>query len=250
LAASRCTCASCSLVAVTPLPPSQPRISFALREQFTHPVVLVLVLVHSICLVPTSGSAMGGLCSKSANEADPFAQPGRLLGSGNTDSQPSSTPPPRKLTSTTPGRTLGGTDSTTTAADDARSAAARAAEVQSQQCHCVIYPHLLAGFHMPPPPPVEIHTVPFNHVLLMVNCVTNVNADDRSVQPKPPKAPASSPPSSRHRRSRPTTSFWPPAPSKSGAPVMQMRPRRHVPTIDGFATALDPLAAPLHHSAH
>lgn len=79
-----------------------------------------------------SSGTMGGLCSKSANEADPFAQPGRLL--GNSNAQAPSTPPPRKLISTTPGRTLGGgMDSTAsaTAADDARSAAARAAEVTS-----------------------------------------------------------------------------------------------------------------------
>lgn len=73
-------------------------------------------------------AAMGGLCSKSANEADPFAQPGRVLG---TSSQPASAPPPRKLTSSTPGRTLGGNENpdSTRAAEDARSAAARAAEV-------------------------------------------------------------------------------------------------------------------------
>src|SRR5271168_3639127 len=65
---------------------------------------------------------MGSLCSKSANEADPFAQPGRVLGNS---SQPS---PPRNLTASTPGRTLGGSESTT-AAEDARRAAARAAEV-------------------------------------------------------------------------------------------------------------------------
>ena len=68
---------------------------------------------------------MGNLCSKSANEADPFAQPGRVLGNS---SQPSSVPPPRNLTASTPGRTLGGSESTT-AAEDARRAAARAAEV-------------------------------------------------------------------------------------------------------------------------
>jgi len=67
---------------------------------------------------------MGNLCSKSANEADPFAQPGRVLGNS---SQPSSGPPPRSLTASTPGRALGGSESTT-AAEDARSAAARAAE--------------------------------------------------------------------------------------------------------------------------
>ena len=68
---------------------------------------------------------MGNLCSKSANEADPFAQPGRVLGNS---SQPSSGPPPRNLTVSTPGRTLGNSESTT-AAEDARRAAARAAEV-------------------------------------------------------------------------------------------------------------------------
>ena len=83
----------------------------------------ILVFVKDTAPRPT---AMGGLCSKSANEADPFTQPGRVL--GNDNAQPSSAPTPRRITSTTPGRTLGGTERAS-AADDARSAAARAAEV-------------------------------------------------------------------------------------------------------------------------
>src|SRR2546421_8496559 len=75
---------------------------------------------------------MGSLCSKSANEADPFAQPGRVLGNS---SQPSSVRPPRNLTASTPGRTLGGSESTT-AAEDARRAAARAAEVLERRLRC------------------------------------------------------------------------------------------------------------------
>ena len=81
---------------------------------------------------------MGGLCSKSANEAEPFAQPGRVLGN---NSQPSAAPLPPKITSGTPGRTLGG--ESTAAADDARSAAARAAEVLERY-------YVINTFQLPP----------------------------------------------------------------------------------------------------
>lgn len=78
---------------------------------------------------------MGNLCSKSSSESDPFAQPGRTVGSVPTPS-----PNPRaatpKIAST--GHILGsakggGADWTGEGRIDARSAAARAAEV----CTCL-----------------------------------------------------------------------------------------------------------------
>ena len=76
---------------------------------------------------------MGNLCSKSANESDNFSTPGRVVGSSNIKSQPTSAPVPAKLTTTTPGRQLGGGagDASTTGDNNARSAAAKAAEVSS-----------------------------------------------------------------------------------------------------------------------
>ncbi len=79
---------------------------------------------------------MGNLCSKSSNEADPFSQPGRVLGASSQQPPAKTAATPQKITSSTPGRTLGGQSSTTRAEDDARSAAARAAEVSDgQKCH-------------------------------------------------------------------------------------------------------------------
>ncbi|KAK2865304.1 hypothetical protein FQN49_003707 [Arthroderma sp. PD_2] len=80
---------------------------------------------------------MGGICSKSSNPADPFAQPGRVLGAQPTPATtaPANTntpllrknePPKSRATA---GRTLGGGGSVDgTSSNNARSAAAQAAE--------------------------------------------------------------------------------------------------------------------------
>jgi hypothetical protein len=163
---------------------------------------------------------MGSLCSKSANEADPFAQPGRVLGNS---SQPSSVPPPRNLTASTPGRTLGGSESTT-AAEDARRAAARAAEVllerRLRRAHNTLPTSNACSSNQTPAKPFYSHL----YVLTL---------DHRSVQPSPQKARASSHRNSRHRRSRRETSFWPPAPSKSAVHVTPTRPLKRGATING-----------------
>ena len=67
---------------------------------------------------------MGNLCGKASKESDPFAQPGRTLGSA-----PSKPTEPRAAVPRidSQGRTLGGGNSGQGA--DARSAAAKAAEV-------------------------------------------------------------------------------------------------------------------------
>lgn len=70
---------------------------------------------------------MGNLCSKSANQPDNFANPGRTLGEG-TQTRAEPAPRPRNLTATTPGRTLGASEGPSSPSD-ARSAAAKAAEV-------------------------------------------------------------------------------------------------------------------------
>lgn len=81
---------------------------------------------------------MGNLCSRSSNEPDPFATPGRVLGASSTSNQPSRAPVPQKIDSKKkvrvggPGRTLGGSGGGGGAEggdNDARSAAAKAAEV-------------------------------------------------------------------------------------------------------------------------
>src|SRR5436305_8239916 len=163
---------------------------------------------------------MGNLCSKSANEADPFARPGRVLGNS---SQPSPGPPRRNLTANTPGRTLGGSESTT-AAEDARRAAARAAEVLIKS---------------PPTSRIE-HTVYFQMAVLAITNLQRrsishlsvLTLDHRSVQPNPRKARASSLRNSWHRRSRRETSFWLPAPSKSAVHVTLTRPLKLGATIN------------------
>src|ERR1700722_15577720 len=162
---------------------------------------------------------MGNLCSKSANEADPFAQPGRVLGNS---SQPSSGPPPRNLTASTPGRALGGSESTT-AAEDARRAAARAAEVlecRSYHAHNTLSTSNACSSNQTPAKPFYCHL----YVLTL---------DHRSVQPSPQKARASSHRNSRHRRSRREMSSWPPAPSKSAVHVTLTRPLKRGATING-----------------
>lgn len=85
-------------------------------------------LVWRSSAVLSNKSNMGNLCSKSANEADNFSTPGRVL--GNAPPKTTSAPVPQKLMTSTPGRTLG-TGEGSTSPGDARSAAAKAAEV----CH-------------------------------------------------------------------------------------------------------------------
>ncbi|KAK2755863.1 hypothetical protein FQN54_005658 [Arachnomyces sp. PD_36] len=80
---------------------------------------------------------MGNLCSRSANQPDPFAQPGRVLGtSPSTQNQPSRAPVPQKIDSKNkarvggPPRTLGGGAG---GEGEARSAAAKAAEERARK---------------------------------------------------------------------------------------------------------------------
>ncbi|OJJ49653.1 hypothetical protein ASPZODRAFT_12773 [Penicilliopsis zonata CBS 506.65] len=76
---------------------------------------------------------MGNLCS-SRSEADPFTQPGRVLGSSSTQAQPaqqpSRVPLPSKANFSTPGRTLGAPATEDTA--DARAQAALAAQKRAE----------------------------------------------------------------------------------------------------------------------
>lgn len=74
---------------------------------------------------------MGGLCSKSSNTADPFAQPGRVLGS-SADSNPNPRAPlPQRGPTSGPGRTLGGAGASGGGSNtEPRNAAALAAEVR------------------------------------------------------------------------------------------------------------------------
>ena len=71
---------------------------------------------------------MGNICGK---QDDPYAQPGRRVGSApaQSSSNNKTVPVPKKVGG--PGRTLGGTsqDSSAAGADDARRRAAEAAEV-------------------------------------------------------------------------------------------------------------------------
>lgn len=71
---------------------------------------------------------MGNLCGKASKESDPFAQPGRTLGSAPQKSAEPRAPIPRIDGQ---GRTLGGGSSGQGA--DARSAAAKAAEVSEHK---------------------------------------------------------------------------------------------------------------------
>ncbi|OJD21042.1 hypothetical protein ACJ73_07621 [Blastomyces percursus] len=68
---------------------------------------------------------MGSICSKSANPTEPFAQPGRVLGTKPDRPQAPRTSLPRKASA---GRTLGGGPSPGQRKEDPRNAAARAAE--------------------------------------------------------------------------------------------------------------------------
>ena len=70
---------------------------------------------------------MGNLCGKPSQDADPFAQPGRTLGSAPPrPAEPRASVP--KISSQG-GQTLGGSGGGTAGKGDARSAAAKAAEV-------------------------------------------------------------------------------------------------------------------------
>ncbi|EFR03666.1 hypothetical protein MGYG_06662 [Nannizzia gypsea CBS 118893] len=79
---------------------------------------------------------MGNICSKSSNQTDPFAQPGRVLGSQAASTKPtpanSNTPLIRNTNpseqQSSGGRTLGGGGKNAVGGGDARSAAAKAAE--------------------------------------------------------------------------------------------------------------------------
>ncbi|PGH15577.1 hypothetical protein AJ79_02359 [Helicocarpus griseus UAMH5409] len=66
---------------------------------------------------------MGNLCSKNANPTEPFAQPGRVLGTNPNPPQAPRAPLPPHA-----GRTVGGSQGPDRGKDDPRSAAARAAE--------------------------------------------------------------------------------------------------------------------------
>ncbi|OAX85259.1 hypothetical protein ACJ72_00381 [Emergomyces africanus] len=72
---------------------------------------------------------MGSFCSKSANPTEPFAQPGRVLGTNPNPPQAPRASLPRKIGSSRadPGRTLGG-QGPDQGKGDPRNAAARAAE--------------------------------------------------------------------------------------------------------------------------
>lgn len=74
---------------------------------------------------------MGNICSKSSNQPDNFATPGRTVGTSGQTQSPTA-PVPVKITSSTPGRTLGGAERSS-AAEDARSAAAKAAEERASK---------------------------------------------------------------------------------------------------------------------
>ena len=70
---------------------------------------------------------MGNLCGKPSRDSDPFAQPGRTLGSAPPQPSDSRAAVPKISGTGSQGKTLGGPLSETQ--NDARSAAAKAAEV-------------------------------------------------------------------------------------------------------------------------
>ncbi|EEH45719.1 uncharacterized protein PADG_01869 [Paracoccidioides brasiliensis Pb18] len=72
---------------------------------------------------------MGSLCSKAYNPTEPFAHPGRVLGTNPNPSQAPRAPLPHQVNSqANAGRTLGGSQGSSRGNDDPRNAAARAAE--------------------------------------------------------------------------------------------------------------------------
>ena len=72
---------------------------------------------------------MGNICSKSSNPTDPFARPGRVLGTAPPRTEAPHAPLPQKAnasrSNTGTGRTLGGGEGS----KEPRTAAGRAAEV-------------------------------------------------------------------------------------------------------------------------
>lgn len=81
---------------------------------------------------------MGNICSRSANKPDdPFAQPGRPLGSsnpaGNKQSTTAPVPNKGKPSFSSPGRTLGGDAAGQSGSEDVKTKAAVAAQV------CLLY---------------------------------------------------------------------------------------------------------------
>jgi hypothetical protein len=143
---------------------------------------------------------MGNLCSKSSNKPDHFAQPGRVLGSSGQSV--GTAPTPRTVTSRTPGRTLGGKPGT--ASDNtAKSAAARAAEVYS--------------------------FIPPQKARRPALCYAATDRCRRSapLQQQRDKTLASLEHSSTLRRSRPATSSWPLALSRSRERETQISLLKH-----------------------
>lgn len=75
---------------------------------------------------------MGNICSRSANKPDdPFARPGRPLGSSNTNSDNNTAPVPKNKGKpfSSPGRTLGGDTGQSGSDGDVKAKAAVAAQV-------------------------------------------------------------------------------------------------------------------------
>ncbi|KAJ5827417.1 hypothetical protein N7447_004180 [Penicillium robsamsonii] len=78
---------------------------------------------------------MGNICSRSSNEADPFSQPGRVVGTNSGTSAAPRAPLPAKTNwKATPGRTLGesNTGGSTPGIDEARANAAIAAQKRAE----------------------------------------------------------------------------------------------------------------------
>ncbi|CDM30286.1 hypothetical protein DTO013E5_9267 [Penicillium roqueforti] len=78
---------------------------------------------------------MGNICSRSSNEADPFNQPGRVVGTNPGGTAAPRAPLPAKTNwKATPGRTLGEstTGSSTAGTDEARANAAIAAQKRAE----------------------------------------------------------------------------------------------------------------------
>ncbi|KGO47577.1 hypothetical protein PEX2_090710 [Penicillium expansum] len=78
---------------------------------------------------------MGNICSRSSNQADPFSQPGRVVGTSSGSTAAPRAPLPAKTNwKATPGRTLGEgtTDASTAGTDEARANAAIAAQKRAE----------------------------------------------------------------------------------------------------------------------
>lgn len=113
---------------------------------------------------------MGSLCSRPANETDPFAQPGRVVGTGPAAGRNAAAPraplPAKTNWKATPGRTLGVSASTDGAGrgnDEARANAAIAAQVSHAENPVLVSVSRSDGIHgltptrnEPKPPPRRI----------------------------------------------------------------------------------------------